>query len=115
MRLTSKTAIITGAGSGIGRAAALLFASEGAAVCVADRDAERASSVAEKILAAGGKAYATKTDVGNFAQVSAMIAAAHQKWGRIDVLVNNAGYGIAGTVVDTEEADWNALMADRPG
>lgn len=111
MRLTSKTAVITGGGSGIGRAAALLFAREGAAVCVVDRDAERANSVAEEIAAAGGEAYATKTDVGSFSQVSAMVAAAHQKWGRIDILVNNAGYGIAGTVVHTEEADWNALMS----
>jgi len=111
MRLTSKTAIITGAGSGIGRAAALLFAREGAAVCVVDRDSERASSVSEEIAAAGGKSFATKADVGNLSQVSAMVAAAHQKWGRIDILVNNAGYGIAGTVVNTEEADWNALMS----
>jgi meso-butanediol dehydrogenase/(S,S)-butanediol dehydrogenase/diacetyl reductase len=111
MRLNNKTAIITGGGSGIGRAAALLFARERAAVCVVDRDESRAVSVTKEIAAAGGSAYAATADVGAWDQVSAMVAEAHQKWGRIDVLVNNAGYGIAGTVADTAEADWNALMA----
>ena len=111
MRLKEKTAIITGGGSGIGRAAALMFAREGAAVCVADRDRDRAAAVAAEIAANGGRAYASVADVSSSRDISAMVAEASAKWTKIDVLVNNAGYGIAGTVADTEEADWNALMA----
>jgi NAD(P)-dependent dehydrogenase (short-subunit alcohol dehydrogenase family) len=111
MRLNGKTAIITGGGSGIGRAAVLLFARKGAEVCVVDRDQERAATVAGEVISAGGKAYAATADVSNSAEVTAMVNAAQAKWGHVDVLVNNAGYGIAGTVADTEEADWNALMA----
>ncbi|WP_421875759.1 SDR family oxidoreductase [Pacificispira sp.] len=111
MRLRNKTAIITGGGSGIGHAAALLFAREGASVCIADRNQADGERVAKEIEAAGGKAFATETDVSNEDQVVNMVERAQTTWGRIDVLVNNAGYGIGGTVVDTTAADWNALMA----
>lgn len=111
MRLRNKTAIITGGGSGIGHAAALLFAREGASVCIADRNQADGERVAKEIEAAGGKAFASETDVSNEDQVVNMVERAQTTWGRIDVLVNNAGYGIGGTVVDTTAADWNALMA----
>ncbi len=111
MRLKGKTAIITGSGSGIGRATALLFASEGAKVCVADRDPDRANAVVKEIKSAGGCALASVVDVSIFRQVARMTTDVFQAWNRIDVLVNNAGYGIAGSVTDTDEADWNALMA----
>jgi len=111
MRLRNKTAIITGGGSGIGHAAALLFAKEGASVCIADCNQTDGERVAKEIEAAGGKAFATETDVSNEDQVVKMVELAQTTWGRIDVLVNNAGYGIGGTVVDTTAADWNALMA----
>jgi len=111
MRLKDKTAIITGAGSGIGREAALLFASEGAKVLVADRDQAAARLVADAIQAAGHKAVAHQVDVTKENEVAAMIEACVKAFGRLDILVNNAGYGFAGTVVTTSEADWDALMA----
>lgn len=111
MRLKDKIAIITGAGSGIGRATALLFAAEGASVVVADRNADTASETVDLITGAGGKAIVSATDVSNAAEVQAMVALAVATWGRIDILVNNAGYGITGTVVTTPEEDWTALMA----
>lgn len=111
MRLAGKIAIITGAGSGIGHEAAKLFASEGATVTVADRNLSAAESVAAEIVAKGGKAAAHKVDVSKEDEVEAMIDKAVADHGRLDILVNNAGFGFAGTVVETSEADWDALMA----
>jgi meso-butanediol dehydrogenase / (S,S)-butanediol dehydrogenase / diacetyl reductase len=108
MRLLGKVAIVTGAGSGIGRETARLFAAEGATVVVADRDGGAAERVAAEI---GGKARAATVDVAQEAAVRALIEAAAAQHGRLDILVNNAGYGFAGTVVDTSEQDWDALMA----
>jgi 3-oxoacyl-[acyl-carrier protein] reductase len=88
MRLTGKTAIITGAGSGFGRGIALTFAREGARVLVADINGDAAASVAAEI---GKAATAFAVDVGKDSEVEAMIAAGLSAWGRIDVLVNNAG------------------------
>lgn len=111
MRLAGKIAIVTGAGSGIGHETAKLFASAGATVVVADRDLASAGRVTAEIAAAGGKAVAHQVDVGKEAQVKAMIDKTVADHGRLDVLVNNAGYGFAGTVVSTSEAEWDALMA----
>lgn len=110
-RLTGKVAIITGAGSGIGREAAKLFAVEGAIVIVADRDGAAAERVTAEIKESGGKAQAAKLDVSDETGVKALIDATARDHGRLDILVNNAGYGFAGTVVDTSEVDWDALMA----
>lgn len=111
MRLASKIAIITGGGSGIGHQACRLFAREGAAVIVADRDLDAATRVAGEVTGSGGRAIPLRVDVSKEADVEAMVAKAVSEFGRLDILVNNAGYGIAGTVVSTSEADWNALMA----
>lgn len=111
MKLTGKIAIITGGGSGIGHAACVLFAREGATVIVADRDAAAAQRVASEIAGQGGRAVAHQVDVSKDTEVAGMIAKAVADHGRLDILVNNAGYGIAGTVVTTAEAEWNALMA----
>lgn len=111
MRLRDKTAIITGAGSGIGREAAILFAAEGAKVLVADRDMAAAERVVAEIKNAGRVASPYRVDVTREAEVEAMITACVAQFGRLDILVNNAGYGFAGTVVNTSEADWDALMA----
>ncbi len=108
MRLRGKICIITGGASGIGRAACLLFAREGATVIVADKSAEAAAEVA---TLAGNGAIPMTVDVSNSRQVEGMIRNTVTRFGRLDVLVNNAGYGIPGSVTETDEDDWNRLMA----
>lgn len=108
MRLRDKVCIITGGASGIGRATSLIFAREGATVIVADKSETAARDVAAQ---AGGGAFAVAVDVSKSADVSRMIDEVVTRCGRLDVLVNNAGYGIPGDVTQTAEDDWNALMA----
>ena len=109
-RLAGKVAIVTGAGSGIGQSTAQMMAAEGAAVLVADRDAESGSRVAGEIAALGGQAAFQLADVGDSADVEHMVAAAVERWGRLDILMNNAAVFLAGTVVDTSEDDWNRVL-----
>ncbi len=97
-RFVDKTALITGGASGIGRACALRFAEEGAAVVVADLDIERADEVAERIVAAGGRAGAVAVDVADESAVEAMVDAAVQRFGGIDLCVAAAGISHAGYV-----------------
>jgi meso-butanediol dehydrogenase/(S,S)-butanediol dehydrogenase/diacetyl reductase len=108
MRLHDKVCIITGGGSGIGRAACHIFAREGAKVVVADKSLAAARQVAEE---AGNGATAMEVDVADSASVKRMIDDTVARFGRLDVLVNNAGYGIPGDVTQTDEAEWNKLMA----
>jgi 3-oxoacyl-[acyl-carrier protein] reductase len=91
MKLTDKVAIITGAGQGIGRAYALRFVAEGAKVAVADINDANAEQVAKEIEAAGGEAMAVHVDVSDEASTNAMAQSVVDRWGRIDVLINNAG------------------------
>jgi NAD(P)-dependent dehydrogenase (short-subunit alcohol dehydrogenase family) len=111
MRLANKVCVITGAGSGIGRATALLFAREGASVVVADIKVPAAEETVQQIRQAGGTATAVEVDVSNAASVQHMFQKTLEVYGRLDVLVNNAGYGIPATVEETDEADWDRLMA----
>jgi len=106
-RLAGKVAIITGAGSGIGRAAALLFAAEGAAVGVLDRDGGVADETTQMVTAAGGRALSLTADVSKAAQVTAAAAAVAEAFGAIHVVYNNAGVDSKGSVAVAEEADWD--------
>ena len=90
-RLEDKVAIITGAGQGIGRAYALRFAAEGAKVAVADINDTNAEQVTKEIEAAGGEAITVKVDVADEDSTKAMAKATLDRWGRIDILINNAG------------------------
>jgi meso-butanediol dehydrogenase/(S,S)-butanediol dehydrogenase/diacetyl reductase len=111
MRLHQKAAIITGAGSGIGREAAKLFALEGARVVAADKNWALVKRFAEEIRAQGGQASALEVDVSRAEDVRQLIEATVDRLGRLDILLNNAGRGLAGTVVDTSEEEWDALIA----
>lgn len=91
MKLTGKVAVITGAGSGIGRAAALLFAQEGAAVVATDIQAATAEETARAIEAGGGRALALGVDVASGAAVRGMFERAVERFGRLDIVFNNAG------------------------
>ncbi len=91
MRLQGKVTIITGAGRGIGQATAMKFAQEGAMVAVCDIDEKSAIDTARMVQASGGEAMAFKVDVTDKISIQNMVDAVHQRYGRIDVLVNNAG------------------------
>ena len=112
-RLEGRTALITGAGSGIGRESALLFAREGARVAVVDRDADRAAEAAAAIAAAGGRALAIAADVSVARQVEQAVTSAEQTFGALHVLFHNAGIFPArdGSPVDTPEEVWDEVMS----
>jgi NAD(P)-dependent dehydrogenase (short-subunit alcohol dehydrogenase family) len=113
MRLADKVAIITGAGSGMGRVAAQLFAAEGARVVAAEFDEAAGAETVDLVTGAGGDAVFVKTDVSSEADAAAMVAAAMDRYGRVDVLYNNAGVMPEPdhSVIDTEVAVWDHVMA----
>lgn len=110
MKLPQRVAVITGAGSGIGRAMALLFAREGALVLAADLNGSAAEETAAAITQAGGTATAMPVDVAQPEQVRAMIEQALSTYGRIDILCNNAGIGSTTDVVECEPDEWDRVM-----
>jgi 3-oxoacyl-[acyl-carrier protein] reductase len=110
-RLQDRVAVITGAGSGIGRASALEFAREGACVLVGDLDLSSAEGTVEQVRAAGGQAEPFRVDVTRFDQVDAMIQHAVDRFGRLDVLFNNAGLPMAMTPFeDTSDELYNRIF-----
>lgn len=114
MRLEGQTAIVTGASSGIGRAIARRFAREGATVVCADITTdvvEGGEPVAEVIAREGGRALFRRTDVSDAASVERVVAEAAALTGRLDVLVNDAVVRGGTALLDTEEADWDRVMA----
>jgi acetoin reductase-like protein len=109
--LEEQTAIVTGAGRGIGRAIALRLAREGVKVTVADIDEANAAAVANEIKAAGGEALALKTDVTQQGDAGRMVQETVARFGRLDILVNNAGIIAIMPLLETDEATWDAIMA----
>ncbi|HEV2951623.1 MAG TPA: glucose 1-dehydrogenase, partial [Actinomycetota bacterium] len=107
-RLDGKVAVITGAGGGMGRDAALLFSEEGASVCVADVDLE----AAEESAAEAREAFAVRVDVADAESVQAMYAATVERYGGIDVLYNNAGISPADddSILETDEEAWDRVQ-----
>lgn len=110
MRLEDKVSVITGAASGIGKATALVFAREGAKVMCADVNAEGAEAVARLIADTGGEAASVRVDVAQEAEVQEMISQTVARWGRLDVLYNNAGIGFGMPVTQVPESEWDRLM-----
>lgn len=110
MRLSGKVAIITGAASGIGRATAVKFAQEGAAVFVTDLDHAAIWNFAAEIEAAGGTATGLGVDITKRPEVEAMASAAIDRFARIDIIVNNAGSRIIKPFLDHSHEDWNQML-----
>jgi NAD(P)-dependent dehydrogenase (short-subunit alcohol dehydrogenase family) len=111
MRLEGKVCLITGAGSGIGRSSALLFAREGATAAVADLDPHSAERTVAEVAATGGQASAFTVDVTREPDCEALVSAVIARHGRIDVLFNNAGIAGVGTVHETSLELWESVMA----
>lgn len=111
MILQGRTAIVTGAGSGIGRAGSEAMAREGAAVVVTDRDIDAARQAADAITASGGRAEAARLDVTDDAAVAALIGDVAQRHGRIDILHNHAGVQVAGSVEEVDGAGFDRSWA----
>lgn len=110
-KLANKVAIVTGAGSGIGRATAILFAEQGAKIVVADWTTETGQETARMIEEAGGDAIFIKTDVSKSADVEKMVKAGVDEFGQIDILINNAGIDRYGNVEATDEETWDQTIA----
>ncbi|GBD15983.1 3-oxoacyl-[acyl-carrier-protein] reductase FabG [bacterium HR26] len=111
MRLAGKVALVTGSGSGIGRAIAERFAREGARVIVNDLHRDRAEETVQRIAEAGGEALAIQADVTQSAAVQAMVEQGMAAFGRIDILVNNAGASQGDDILTFDEATWDWNLA----
>jgi NAD(P)-dependent dehydrogenase (short-subunit alcohol dehydrogenase family) len=111
VRLADRVAIVTGAGSGIGRAGAILFASEGADVVVADVAVETGEETVRRIRQQGGRALFVRADLCSVEDVNHLVGLTCDRFGKIDILYNNAGVNLSATVTDTSEEDWDRLMA----
>lgn len=109
-RLLGKVVVITGAGRGIGRRAALLFAAEGATLALVDIDEASGEAVAEEVRSQGGIAIFIRTDLTKSDDVQRMVSVVVGQYQRIDVLYNNAGINYFGKLADTDEAAWDRVM-----
>ncbi|HGE72577.1 TPA: SDR family oxidoreductase [Candidatus Poribacteria bacterium] len=110
MKLKDQVSIVTGGGRGIGRAIALAFAKEGSHVAVVARTESEIQSVAQEIIAFGGKAIAIRTDVTDESQVKSMVKEVLSNFGKIDILVNNAGYAKHAYIQDISNELWDTTM-----
>jgi 2-keto-3-deoxy-L-fuconate dehydrogenase len=115
MRLAGRSAIVTGAGSGIGRASAVLFAKEGAFVGLVDRDSAGLQETLAAIEGANGEASQHVGDVGQVDFAKATVGEVMARRGRLDVLMTAAGFSCGGTVLTTDPADWDAVFRTNVG
>ncbi|MFC1901811.1 SDR family NAD(P)-dependent oxidoreductase [Chloroflexota bacterium] len=112
MRLAGKVAIVTGAASGIGRTAAIMFAKEGAKLVISDVNDTNGKETESIICSSGGEAVFVHTDVSLASEVNSMIRAGISRFGKIDILFNNAGIGQEAVLVeDIEESTWDSIIA----
>ncbi len=111
MRFKDKVCLVTGGGSGIGRAVCALFAAEGGQVAVVNRSAEKGNATVQAITQTGGQAILIQADVGMPAQLQAAVTSTVARWGRIDILVNNAAMMTFTPIVDLSVEEWDQLMA----
>ena len=110
MKYNGKVVIVTGAGRGIGRCVAAEFASEGAKVILAEKDAAKGTEAGRRIVSGGGDAFFIRTDVSIPGEVAAMVRQTSEKYGRIDILVNNAGFGIWKSPLDLSPEEWDEVI-----
>lgn len=110
MRLKDRVALITGAGSGIGEATALRFSEEGASIFLADIQSERIEDLAQKIRKKTGNVLSQRMDVRNRKEVEEVVQKTLNGFGRLDILINNAGLNIAAVVKKMSEQEWNQLI-----
>jgi 3-oxoacyl-[acyl-carrier protein] reductase len=110
MSLAGHVALVTGASQGIGRACALKLASSGATVAVAARNQEKLNELVNEIIAAGGKASSFPLDVGDEEQIKSTVKSAIAQFGKIDILINNAGITRDQLVMRMKRADWDAVL-----
>jgi 3-hydroxybutyrate dehydrogenase len=111
MKLEGKSAIVTGAGSGIGREIAFTYAREGAKVAIADLDPDAANASAAQIRANGGQALGVAMDVADEGAVNAGVASVAAQWGSVDILVSNAGIQIVHPIEEFSYAEWKKMLA----
>ncbi len=111
MKSEGKVVIVTGGGRGIGRCIAVTYASEGARVVVAERDGATGAETVRQITESGGEACLIRTDVSIPGEVAAMVSRAAEIYGRIDIVVNNAGFGIWKSPLDLAVEEWDAVIS----
>ena len=110
MRISDKVAIITGAASGIGRATAILFAKEGGKVVVADKNEVGGNETVDLIRSDGGQAIFNYVNVTSATDIQGMVKTTINTYGKLNILVNNAGIAIRLPVVDLSEEDWDRIL-----
>lgn len=111
MRLSGKVAVVTGAGRGIGKAVALRFSDEGATIVATDVEQGYVESIATKLSVLGRPTMAFKADVSDYVEVASMFATVERKYGRVDILINNAGIRRDVRFGDMSEKDWDRVIA----